>query len=91
MVKDKDGKSVYPATSDPVVGKRVASPQASYIITDILSGNTVKSINPIWGQWQIIDKSGKDSVRLEFDPDLQAVGLHLTHPTLFVLDAGQKS
>jgi membrane peptidoglycan carboxypeptidase len=62
-VQDKDGKTVYPATEDPAVGKRVASPQASYIITDILSGNTVKSINPVWGQWQILDKSGKDTVR----------------------------
>jgi membrane peptidoglycan carboxypeptidase len=62
-VDDKDGNKVYPATDTPPVGKRVATPQAAYIVTDILSGNTVKSINPVWGQWQILDKSGKDTVR----------------------------
>jgi penicillin-binding protein 1A len=62
-VKDKDGNVVYPATNTPAVGKRVASAQASYIITDILSGNTIKSINPIWGQWQILDKSKAGTTR----------------------------
>ena len=62
-VRDKDGTVVYPTESDQPVGKRVASPQASFIITDILSGNTNKSINPIWGQWQILEKTDKGKVR----------------------------
>ncbi|HET9852164.1 MAG TPA: transglycosylase domain-containing protein [Candidatus Limnocylindrales bacterium] len=61
-VKDNAGATLFP-TGEPEVGSRVASPQAAYIVTDILAGNTVKSINPLWGAWQIIDKSGNDSIR----------------------------
>jgi membrane peptidoglycan carboxypeptidase len=62
-VRDKDGNRIYPTDGDQPVGKRVVTPQAAYIITDILSGNTVKSINPIWGKWQILDNSGGSAVR----------------------------
>jgi membrane peptidoglycan carboxypeptidase len=62
-VKDKDGKVVYPAEGQESVGKRIASPQASYIIKDILAGNTIKSVNPIWGAWQILDKKDGETVR----------------------------
>ena len=62
-VKDKDGKVVYPLTEEKPVGTRIASPQGSYIITDILSGNTNKAINPIWGTWQILEKNEDGSVR----------------------------
>jgi len=51
-VTDTAGQVVYSATAPK--GKRVASAQASYIITDILAGNTIPSINPIWGEWQIL-------------------------------------
>ena len=37
----------------------VISPQAAYIITDILAGNTVKDINPYWGKFAIY----RDGVR----------------------------
>ncbi len=47
-VKGPDGSVVYPASEATPVGKRVASAQASYIITDILAGNTVKTVNPYW-------------------------------------------
>jgi membrane peptidoglycan carboxypeptidase len=62
-VKDKDGATQYPASTEPPVGKRVASPQASYIITDILAGNTVKSVNPLWGAWQILEKDKDGTTR----------------------------
>jgi len=62
-VRDKDGNVVYPTAADKPVGKRVVSPQAAYIITDILQGNTAKSINPIWGKWQILEKTSKGSTR----------------------------
>ena len=54
-VKGPDGSVVYPASEATPVGKRVASAQASYIITDILAGNTVKTVNPYWSKWQILD------------------------------------
>jgi membrane peptidoglycan carboxypeptidase len=53
-VKDPAGDVIYPTAEDTVVGKRVASEQASYIITDILAGNTIKTVNPYWGKWQIL-------------------------------------
>jgi membrane peptidoglycan carboxypeptidase len=62
-VKDKDGKTVFPSSEDKPAGKRIASEQAAYIIQDILAGNTVKSINPIWGKWQILDKVDGETVR----------------------------
>lgn len=56
-VTDPSGKPVYPVPgTPPAQGKRVDTPQASYIITDILNGNTIKSVNPPWAEWQIIQK-----------------------------------
>ncbi|HYK95279.1 MAG TPA: transglycosylase domain-containing protein [Candidatus Dormibacteraeota bacterium] len=62
-VRDKDGNVKYPTANDTPVGKRIVSPQAAYIITDILSGNTNKSINPVWGEWQILAKTGTGTTR----------------------------
>jgi membrane peptidoglycan carboxypeptidase len=53
QVTDNQGKVVY--TNPAPKGKQVASAAASYIITDILAGNTIKSVNPIWGKWQILE------------------------------------
>jgi membrane peptidoglycan carboxypeptidase len=62
-VRDKDRVVVYPAEDEARVGKRVISPQASYIMSDIMQQNTIKSINPIWGRWQILEKTDKGPVR----------------------------
>jgi membrane peptidoglycan carboxypeptidase len=62
-IRDKDGNVVYPTEADKPVGKRVVSPQAAYIITDILNGNTTKAINPIWAKWQINAKTSSGTVR----------------------------
>ncbi len=62
-IKDKDGKVIYSTTEQKPVGKRIASPQASFIVADILSGNTDKAINPVWGQWQIIEKDKAGNIR----------------------------
>jgi membrane peptidoglycan carboxypeptidase len=62
-VRDKDGKVVYPTQADVPVGKRIVSPQAAYIITDILSGNSNPSINPFWGKWQILQKTSNGTTR----------------------------
>ena len=62
-VRDKDGKVIYPTDADKPVGKRLVSPQSAYIITDILSGNTNKSVNPIWGKWQILEKTSGGTTR----------------------------
>jgi membrane peptidoglycan carboxypeptidase len=54
-VRDSAGNGVYPTEATQPTGTRVASAQAAYIITDILAGNTVKSVNPYWGKWQILE------------------------------------
>jgi membrane peptidoglycan carboxypeptidase len=55
-VDDPTGQAIYPTPADVPVGSRVASPQASYIINNILEGNTIKSVNGSWAAWAI--KSG---------------------------------
>jgi membrane peptidoglycan carboxypeptidase len=55
-VVDDTGKVVYPAPdAAKPKGSRVISPQAAYIITDILAGNTNRSVNPYWGEWAVYD------------------------------------
>ncbi|TME83162.1 MAG: hypothetical protein E6I45_04345 [Chloroflexi bacterium] len=54
-VTDASGKAVYPIPgSEKEAGKQVASPQAAYIMTDILASNTDPKINPFWGQREIL-------------------------------------
>ena len=62
-VKDKDGAVTYPETDEKPVGKQVVSEQAAYIMADIMNGNTIKSVNPIWGKWQILEKTEDGNVR----------------------------
>jgi membrane peptidoglycan carboxypeptidase len=56
QVKDRNGNVVYPTPNDKTVGKKVVSPQAAYIVTDILQGNTLRSQNPIWATWTVYEK-----------------------------------
>jgi len=55
-VKDALGKDVLDPYVPPVA-VQVVSPQAAFIVTDILRENTVRSINPFWGKFQIRDAS----------------------------------
>ncbi|MEO8208023.1 MAG: transglycosylase domain-containing protein, partial [Chloroflexota bacterium] len=55
QVQDANGDRIYPAEQPPPVGTRVVSAQAAYVITDILQGNTIKTINPYWGKWAILE------------------------------------
>jgi membrane peptidoglycan carboxypeptidase len=54
-VVDSNGRTVWPLKGDKPEGERVTSPQAAYVITDIMAGNTIKKINPYWGKWAIYD------------------------------------
>jgi membrane peptidoglycan carboxypeptidase len=58
QVLDEDGKIVWPIGEPTLDGDQVISPQAAYIVTDILAGNTNPKINPYWGDWAIF-KDGK--------------------------------
>jgi membrane peptidoglycan carboxypeptidase len=55
-VKDNTGAITYPTAGEEPVGTEVASKQASYIITDILEGNTIASVNRYWAAWAVMDK-----------------------------------
>jgi peptidoglycan glycosyltransferase len=52
-VTDPSGRTIWPLASAPPTPTQVISPQAAYIVTDILSGNTRPDINPYWAEWQI--------------------------------------
>jgi peptidoglycan glycosyltransferase len=55
-VTDSAGANVeLPAPAAPV---QVVSPQAAYIVTDILAGNTAPRINPYWGVFRIRGPEG---------------------------------
>ena len=58
-VTDSSGAVIYPTEEAAPLGKRVASAQASYIITDILQGNTITKVNPYWSKWRIVLEDGK--------------------------------
>jgi membrane peptidoglycan carboxypeptidase len=58
-VVDENGKIVWPLDETKPEGVEVISPQAAYIVTDILAGNTVMSVNKYWGEWAITTKNGR--------------------------------
>jgi membrane carboxypeptidase/penicillin-binding protein len=57
-VKDGDGKDVISPYRAPA-GEKAVSPQAAFIVTDILSGNTNPRINPVWGRFTVKDAKGQ--------------------------------
>jgi membrane peptidoglycan carboxypeptidase len=56
-IQDRNGKDVVPPYQPPA-GKQVVSPQAAYIVSDILSGNTNPKVNPFWGKFEIDGPGG---------------------------------
>ena len=52
-VVDNNGRQIWPLDNEKPEGIEVISPQAAYIITDILAGNTIKAVNPYWGKFAI--------------------------------------
>jgi penicillin-binding protein 1A len=53
QVRDHTGAVVYPTQGAQPAGQKVATPQASYIISNILEGNTITSVNAYWAANQI--------------------------------------
>ena len=51
-ISDPGGHAVYTYTVPK--GAPAVSPQAAYIVTDILKGNTNPAVNPAWGKFQIV-------------------------------------
>jgi len=54
-IYDADGKKVWPIESAARKGSQVVSPETAFIITDILEGNTIKSVNPYWAKEMILE------------------------------------
>ena len=52
-----DGKDVALPEPEPPV--QVVSPQAAYIVTDILNGNTLPRVNPFWGKFLVRGPDGE--------------------------------
>ena len=74
-VKDTAGEDV----ADPYVppaGAQVVSPQAAYIVTDILAGNTVRSVNPFWGKFAITGPDGRRPATLKTGTNTDAKDLN---------------
>ncbi len=60
-IRDANGNVVWPASEGAPSGTRVASAEASYIVTDILRGNTNSRVNPFWARWSVTDGIGRDA------------------------------
>ena len=73
-VIDDDGSTVWPTAENAPTGKRVISPGAAYIITDILAGNTDTKVNPFWGKWAIYDGNDAPAGRLQDGHDQRQPG-----------------
>jgi len=57
-VRDANNNVVWPLAGDVAPGTRVASEQASFLINDILEGNTIDKVNHYWAAWAIKDTDG---------------------------------
>ncbi len=54
-IKTDAGDQVWPDGDGKPKGTAVISPEAAYIVTDILLGNTNPKVNPYWAEWMITD------------------------------------
>jgi membrane peptidoglycan carboxypeptidase len=89
-VTDASGKEVaaVPAYTPPA-GTQAVSPQAAFIVTDILAGNTNPKVNPFWGKFSVTGPGGRRPATLKTGTnndakDLNAYG-YIAPPT----DAGR--
>jgi len=83
-IQDTTGKDVVDPYVPPA-GSQVISPQAAYVVTDILAGNTDKKINPYWGRFAIAAPDGRRAATLKTGTnndakDLNAYG-YIAPPT----------
>ncbi len=92
-VKDTNGNDL-PGVPPyvPPAGKQAVSPQAAFIVTDILAGNTNPSVNPFWGKFAIDGPGGRRPATLKTGTnndakDLNAYG-YIAPPTAGGRNAG---
>ena len=90
-IQDTSGKDVVDPYVPPA-GTQAVSPQAAYIVTDILAGNTNPKVNPFWGKFAITGPGGRRPATLKTGTnndakDLNAYG-YIAQPTAAGRDAG---
>jgi membrane peptidoglycan carboxypeptidase len=78
-VRDPSGQKIWPPAGSSTPGKVVVSPQAAFIMTDILAGNTDPAQNPFWSKRAIYDGGTRRPATLKTGTtndtkDLTAVG-----------------
>jgi membrane peptidoglycan carboxypeptidase len=87
-IQDASGTNIVDPYVPPT-GTQAVSPQAAYIVTDILAGNTNPKVNPFWGKFSINSPKGRRPATLKTGTnndakDLNAYG-YIAPPT----DAGR--
>jgi peptidoglycan glycosyltransferase len=53
-VYNADGKKIWSAADTKPKGSQVVSPETAWLVSDILEGNTIRSINPDWAAHAIV-------------------------------------
>ena len=84
FIRDTSGRDVVDPYKPPT-GTQVVSPQAAYIVTDVLAGNTDRRVNPFWGKFAISGPDGRRPATLKTGTnddakDLNAYG-YIAPPT----------
>ncbi len=79
QVQDSSGKTIWPDPSAPAVGTPAMSPQAAFVMTDIIAGNTDPKQNPFWSKRALYTKGVRRPATLKTGTtndtkDLTAVG-----------------
>ncbi len=54
-VRDASGKKIWPPDGTVTQGTVAASPQAAFVMTNIIAGNTDPAVNPFWSKRAIYD------------------------------------
>jgi membrane peptidoglycan carboxypeptidase len=90
-ITDRGGNNVVDPYVPPA-GTQVISPQASFIVTDILAGNTNPRVNPFWGAFALDGPDGRRPATLKTGTnndakDLNAYG-YIAPPTEAGRDGG---
>jgi penicillin-binding protein 1A len=64
-IKDAKGNMVWSLNGNPAARTHPTTPQAAYVMTDILKGNTDPAQNNWWSQYRIVESAGRRPVTLK--------------------------
>jgi membrane peptidoglycan carboxypeptidase len=75
-VTDQGGQDVVPPYQPPTA-EPVVSPQAAYLVTDILAGNTDPRVNPYWGRFMLSEGEARRPATLKTGTNNDAKDLNV--------------